>query len=195
MHEAYARVKSDKTGNTSEGFRSAPASVDSRLQALHRSDPEPLPQDFHCLFTRKLFTASSTQNTTPSWLLRLCCRNMQGRSVCEGADSYCRDAPTEKSKELDCHPWMGHWLPEYMQSSSGQRGRRKEIWSEAQPCTRSFLTASPSSLLLPCVMNSHAAVPDQMPKPPVASGPCPCLGCPKGCLEVPSEHSRGRKAD
>lgn len=84
MHEAQARVRSGKTGNASEGFRSAPASVDSRLRALHGSDPEPPPQDFRCLFTRKLFTASSTQNTMPSWLLGLCCRNMQGRSVCEG---------------------------------------------------------------------------------------------------------------
>lgn len=169
--------------------------MDSRPRALHRSDPEPLPQDFHCLFTGKLFTASSTQNTLPSWLLGLCCRNMQGRSVCEGAlIATVGMLRLRKAKKLDCHPWMGHWLPEYMQSSSGQRGKRKEIWSEAQPCTRSFLTASPSSLLLLCVMNSHAVIPDQMPKPPVASGPRPCLWCPKGCLEVPSEHSRGRKA-
>ena len=26
-----------------------------------------------------------------------------------------------KVKKLDCHPWMVHWLPECMQSSSGQR--------------------------------------------------------------------------
>lgn len=168
--------------------------MDSRLWALHRSDPEPSHKtSIVCL------PESSSQLPLPK---TPCPLGFSGfaAGICRAevcvreADSYCRDAWTEKSKETGLSPLDGSLAPRmYAIQLWAEAGGRKS--GQRHSLARSLSTASPSSLSLPCALNSHAVVCDQMPQLPMASGPLPCLRCPKGCPEVSSEHSRGGKAD
>lgn len=87
---------------------------------------------------QKALHSFRNQSTMLSWLLGLCCRKTVGGGAGGLIPASAGTLRLRKVKKLASHPWMAHWLPEYVQSISGQRSWRREIGSQAQPWMQSL---------------------------------------------------------